>query len=280
MANEPSPDRAYSPPMAQYVIAGGRPGYERLQILADAWAPTTKALLDRAHVRPGGRCLDLGTGTGAVAFELADRVGPSGSVEGIDLDPVTIELCREEARRSGAANMVFRVDDVMALGASAEYDLTYCRFLLEHLDRPNDLLAAMWRATRAGGCIVVEDADFEGAFCEPPNAAHAFWVNTYQEVLRRRGGNPVMGRQLLGAFAAAGIAGAKLTVVQRVDADGPAKDMPRLTVEATRSALLEHGVATATEIDAAIEDLVGFAAESSSVVGSPRVFQCWARRRA
>ena len=42
----------------------------------------------------------------------------------------------------------------------------------------------MWAAVRPGGVVVVEDADFEGSFCYPPNAAFDFWVTAYQQALR------------------------------------------------------------------------------------------------
>ena len=73
------------------------------------------------------------------------------------------------------------------------YDLVYCRFVLQHLSRPVDVLRNMWAAVRVGGVIVVEDADFEGAFCDPPNDGFAFWVEAYQRVLRAHGGDPLSG---------------------------------------------------------------------------------------
>ncbi len=58
------------------MIRGGKRGYERLQVLARSWLPTTSALLDRVRPGPGMSCLDLGCGGGDVTFELARRVGP------------------------------------------------------------------------------------------------------------------------------------------------------------------------------------------------------------
>src|SRR6476469_1713231 len=42
-------------------------------------------VLARAGLRPGQRVLDLGTGTGAVAAQAAERVGPDGHVVGVDI---------------------------------------------------------------------------------------------------------------------------------------------------------------------------------------------------
>lgn len=66
------------------------------------------------------------------------------------------------------------------------YHIVYCRFLLQHLSRPVDVLRTMWQALRVGGAIVVEDADFEGSFCDPPNPGFAFWIDAYPRMLARR----------------------------------------------------------------------------------------------
>ena len=98
--------------MQHYVIRGGEPGYERLQLLARARGADTIALLGRAGVGPGMRCVDLGCGGGNVAFELARLVGPEGSVAGIDIDAVKLDLAREAAAKQGLANVEFRAANV------------------------------------------------------------------------------------------------------------------------------------------------------------------------
>ena len=50
--------------MGGYVIRDGRPGYDRLALLARERWPDTQALLGRAGVSPGMRCIDIGCGGG------------------------------------------------------------------------------------------------------------------------------------------------------------------------------------------------------------------------
>ena len=50
--------------MGGYVIRDGRPGYDRLALLARERWPDTQALLKRAGVSPGMRCIDIGCGGG------------------------------------------------------------------------------------------------------------------------------------------------------------------------------------------------------------------------
>jgi len=266
--------------MERYVIRGGRRGYERLRVLARTWLPTTSALLDRAGLGPGMSCLDLGCGGGDVTLELARRAGPGGRVTGVDMDEVKLGLARQAAVAQGLSNVDFRALDVYAWAEPGAYDLVYCRFLLQHLRRPVAVLRTMWEAVREGGAIVVEDADFEGSFCDPPNQGFAFWVEAYQRVLERHGGDPLIGRKLHCYFREAGIPAPELTVVQRVDLAGEARMLPHSTVEATAEAIIGEGIASADQVRAALASLAQFAADTGSVCGSPRIFQAWARRPA
>src|SRR6185437_8663648 len=118
--------------MERYVIRGGRAGYERLQLLArDRW-PDTRALLTRAGVGAGMRCIDLGCGGGEVTFELARLVAPDGTVIGVDMDEIMLGLARDVAAERGITNVEFRALNVNAWDEPATYDVVFSRFLLQH----------------------------------------------------------------------------------------------------------------------------------------------------
>src|SRR5580700_256665 len=85
----------------RYVIRGGREGYDRLLLLARASWPDTAALFGRAGLRPGMKCLDLGCGGGEVTFEIAGLVEPGGSVTGMDMDQVKLDLAQKAAVERG-----------------------------------------------------------------------------------------------------------------------------------------------------------------------------------
>jgi ubiquinone/menaquinone biosynthesis C-methylase UbiE len=148
-------DVRVSPASEQYVIRGGQQGYERLTVLARSWRPTTAALFDRVQLGEGMRCLDLGCGSGDVTFEMAQRVGPDGSVTGVDMDEVKLGLARAAAAAQGLANVEFRAMNIYELAEPDSYDLVYSRFVLQHLGRPVDVLRSMWAAVSVGGVIVV-----------------------------------------------------------------------------------------------------------------------------
>lgn len=264
--------------MPRYVIRGGREGYERLKVLARARSDDTAALLNRVGVRAGWRCLDVGCGSGDVTLEIARLVGENGSVVGIDIDATKLELARIEAAESALRNVEFRIVDVNDWTEPLGYDLVYCRFLLQHLSQPLDLIRRMWAAVKDGGALVVEDTDFEGLHCEPPNAGFEFYARTYPSTLARFGGDANLGRKLYGLFLEVGIPNPNVKLVQRVDAMGGEKPMPLLTLEASAQSMIDGGLATPESIQSAIASLAAFTDDPTTIMSSPRIYQVWAHR--
>jgi ubiquinone/menaquinone biosynthesis C-methylase UbiE len=261
-----------------YVIRGGKEGYERLLLLArDRW-PDTEALFARVGLAPGMRCLDLGCGGGEVTLQMARMVAPDGSVTGIDMDGVKLGLGRQEAARRGLENVEFRQLNVLDWAEPGGYDVVYSRFLLQHLSDPLALLRRMWAAVRPGGVLAVEDADFGGWCCHPPNEALDFFARAYQQVLQRRGGDDTAGRKLYGYFLAAGIPGPQVAVVQSVWTEGEEKTLAWSTLDATAAAIVSERLATEDEVTAALAALERYTADPRTLIGGPRTFQLWSRR--
>jgi SAM-dependent methyltransferase len=264
--------------MQRYVIRGGQAGFERLQVLAGLRLPDTRDLFDRVGVTPGGTCIDLGSGSGDIAAELARRVGPYGRVTALDMDGTKLELARAMAASAGLANLTFAEANLEHWSSPPSFDLVYNGLVLQHLRDPLDLLRRMWAAVRPGGVLVVEDADFDGLFCWPPNSGFDFYADRYREVLRRRGGDPAIGRKLCRLFLTAGIPDPQLKLVQRAEISGPGKSMALSTLASTADAILAEGLATADEVDVALHDLGAYIDDPSTVIGEPRLFQVWARK--
>ena len=75
-----------APPDDNYVLNRDATEYERLRAQARAWEPATSRLFDQVALGPGARCLDAGCGPGLTMRLMAERVGPSGHVTGVDVD--------------------------------------------------------------------------------------------------------------------------------------------------------------------------------------------------
>jgi ubiquinone/menaquinone biosynthesis C-methylase UbiE len=80
------------------VLGSDNPEIKRLDHQASWLEEPTRLLLRVAGIEPGMRVLDLGTGLGHVAFAVADLVGPSGQVVGIDSADRMLAVASERAK--------------------------------------------------------------------------------------------------------------------------------------------------------------------------------------
>jgi SAM-dependent methyltransferase len=261
-----------------YVIATGRKGRDRLRVLTRVFAETTTRLLDGVGIGRGMACLDVGCGGGDVAAELARRVGPSGRVEGIDLDAVALDLARREAEGLGLANLEYRILDVYDLADSDRFDVVYARFLLSHLTDPARALARMAKALKAGGILAVEDVEFSAHFCFPDCPAFEEYVNLYGAAARAKGADPEIGPRLPSLLQDAGLSDVDMRVAQPAGIRGEAKLLSAITMELIGDAVVSAGLASAADVKRIAEALNVAASDERTVMSTPRIIQAWGRK--
>ena len=108
---------------------------------------------DLADLSPGDRALDVATGTGDLALELAARVAPGGEVVGIDFAEKMLELARAKA---GETNVRFETGNALALDfPDGAFDAATVGFGARNFSDLDRGLAEMARVVRPGGRVVV-----------------------------------------------------------------------------------------------------------------------------
>lgn len=109
-----------------------------------------------ANVRPGQRVLDVATGTGDLAFELARRVGPSGQVVGVDFVDAMLQIARSKAaRRPEGAWCVFEQANALSLPyADGTFHAATIAFALRNVADVHKCLSEMRRVVVPGGRVV------------------------------------------------------------------------------------------------------------------------------
>ena len=118
---------------------------------------------DLAAVAPGARALDVATGTGDLALELARRVAPGGAVTGADFSERMLELARQKSAGGRAAGLIPGEVDVRFEAANAlalpygdgEFDAATVGFGARNFSDLEGGLAEMARVVRPGGRVVV-----------------------------------------------------------------------------------------------------------------------------
>lgn len=266
-------------PPTEYVLGGGKAGYDRLLKLSRVRWPDTLAFLQRAGVSSGMRCVDVGCGAGTVSLELARLVAPGGSVVGLDMDPVELDLAAQEAKGQAIANVAFRTTRVEAWEEHATYDLAYSRFLLQHLRDPVGLLRRMWDSLRPGGILAVEDVDWDGWGSEPVSTGIEFLVRRYSATLRRRGADPRIGSALYRHLRDLGASEVGVTLVTELRRDPESRALPAGTLAASKTAIVSEGIARPEEVDAAVDELRALGSDPGALVWGPRIFQVCGRKK-
>ena len=200
--------------------------------MSDVRDEMTERLLADAGVTAGMRVLDVGCGRGDVTLMAARRVGPAGSVLGVDRDPQPLAVARSRARDLGLSNVAFAEADLAAegevggeVGGVGPFDAVVGRRVLMYLPDPVGVLRQVTRLLRPGGLVVVQEHD---ATMTPasrvPLPLHGRVHDWIWRTVEREGANPHVGFDLRSLCRASGLAVAGLraeAVVQTPETEYP-----------------------------------------------------------
>jgi trans-aconitate 2-methyltransferase len=128
---------------------------ERLRRLALVFNPSSREFLAALADRAPRDILDLGCGPGHTTRMLAD-VFPQANMVGLDSSSHFVEL----ARRTSVPRVTFALADATQPLPGGPYDLVYCRYLLTHLPKAEDVVNFWIGHLRGGGLLVVEENEW------------------------------------------------------------------------------------------------------------------------
>ena len=190
-----------------YVHARDDQEYARLRNQAEMWRGASEILLDDIGLKPGMSCLDVGSGPGSVMRLMADRVGETGTVTGLEIDGELGRQALADLKADTGADVRLVEGDVLHTEKppGAPFDLTYCRFFLMHMPDPVAILEKMHRWTKPGGPIAAQEFDFGAIAIEPLCPPIMEFNRLFEGVFRAHGRNLRAGRQLPAQFEAADI---------------------------------------------------------------------------
>ncbi|HEY2695354.1 MAG TPA: methyltransferase domain-containing protein [Pseudonocardiaceae bacterium] len=265
-----------------YVMGRNSAETQRLQVQANLLAPHTAHLFRLAGVSPGMRVLDIGCGAGDVSMLLAELVGPAGSVIGVDVDPVVLDLARTRAAEAGLTTVSFVHADLTELQLDEPVDALVGRLILMHLREPAATVRTLSRLVRSGGVVSFQDYVLSRTRAVPATPLVTRTVRWVVEAMRAGGANPDIGEQIASILSDAGLS--VLGAASTGAGGGADSVVPELFAATARSVLptaLAHGVVAETDVD--IDGLAGQLArelkEASALGWPPELVAAWARVR-
>lgn len=120
-----------------------------------------------ALAAPGARIADVGCGEGWSTVALA-RAYPGASVTGIDVDAPSVTAARAHVAEAGLADRVRIVEgEGSGLGEAEPYDAAFVFEALHDMPQPVEVLAAICRAVRPDGVVVIMDEAVAEEFTAP-----------------------------------------------------------------------------------------------------------------
>jgi ubiquinone/menaquinone biosynthesis C-methylase UbiE len=142
----------------QWQVAGTAPEvYERELVPAvfGVWAPI---LVELAHPRLGERVVDVACGTGIVARIAAGRVGPTGAVVGVDLNPGMLGVARSTVSTDSWSGAPLQWQEASADKLpfpDKSFDIAYCQLGLQFFADRAAALREMHRVLFSEGRLVL-----------------------------------------------------------------------------------------------------------------------------
>ena len=237
---------------AIYALGYTEDELQRLTDQAQLYASSTRALLADAGIAPGMRVLDVGCGPGDVSLLVAERVGPTGEVVGVDTNERVLELARARVSASGATHVHFVQADLREFPVDTPFDAVVGRFVLMYLAHPADVVRRVAQYVRPGGAVAFQEFQFEftslGSAPVPLFEQFRSWGLA---VFRQAGIDTAMGLRLRQIFVDAGLPVPSLHLDGYIA--GPGDELAaRVVANSLRSALPlveQFGIATAAEVD-------------------------------
>ena len=239
----------------EYTLASSDAERARLARQAERIRPATERLFRSAEIGPGARVLDVGSGAGDVALLVAELVGESGSVVGIDREQAQLDTAARRCADAEFANIRFEVTDLHD-PPPGPFDAIVGRFVLMYQPDPGAAVRTLATRLVPGGTMAFLElalplgADTSGALSWPEHRLVAPIRSWISAAFAATEVAPLMGLRLRGTFRAAGLEPQDpLEGSAIVYAGREAAEMTAGLVRSMLPVIIEHNIATEADVD-------------------------------
>lgn len=233
----------------------GRTSHETTRLIEQSriYGESTHRLCKRAGITEGMRVLEIGSGAGDVALTLAELVGPTGQIVGVDVNADILGTARQRATDAGTRNVEFIAGDARTLTFSEKFDAVVGRFVLMYMADPREAFATLITHLKPGGIAAFQEPEYTlyPAFLHPDTPLMNQLITWILDVFEHSGAHLNMGIGLYQTFVDAGLPPPTMHLESPIGAaEAWAGYRYMATIFQSLLPLLEkYGLATAEQVD-------------------------------
>ncbi len=140
----------------------GRTSHETTRLIEQSriYGESTWRFCKRAGITAGMHVLEIGSGAGDVALALAELVGSTGRVVGVDVNASILDTARRRAAAADMQNVEFVAGDARTVDFSNKFDAVVGRFVLMYLADPRKALASFITQVKPGGIVAFQEPEY------------------------------------------------------------------------------------------------------------------------
>ena len=181
----------------QYILGSDNTEQTRLLEQGELLEQQAATLLDKINIQPGWKVLDNGCGSLGIVHLLAQRVGDSGEVIGLERERDLLDTAQAEISRRNLNNVRFIQGDARESSLPKEtFDFIHERLLLMVSPEREQILEQMVQLARPGAFIALEDFDLSSMICYPAHPAWEEMCDAHEKLYQKLGLNRFLGRRL------------------------------------------------------------------------------------
>jgi len=181
----------------EYFLGYRQVEQERLQRQAQELADESREFFARIGIGGGQHVVELGCGPHGCLDLLAERVGPSGRVVGVERSAESVELARRLAADRTLGNVEVLNGDARATGLPrAAFDCVTARLVLVNVPQPDEIVREAVALARPGGVVAFHEADWGAHVSDPPLPAWDAFAALAERYSRANGIDLMVGRRV------------------------------------------------------------------------------------
>jgi len=228
---------------SNYILGYSGGEEDRLIRQALLMAPMTERLFREAGIGAGQRVLDIGSGLGDVSMLVANLVGPSGEVIGIERNPDYIARASERVSAVGFHNVTFIQADLNDVSVAGPFDAAVGRLILTFFPDPVAVLRSVSRLLHPRGVVAIIEPCWSATL--PVNGRVPLFsrlVTLTHEIFQQLGIDTERGPNLYRIFQDAGLSAPRMHLDMDIGDDTVIPELQTELLRAVQPDAERHGV--------------------------------------